>query len=297
MLPDLESLRCFEAAAAHPSFRVAAASVALSAAAFGERIKRLEELVGSALFTRTTRHVALTAAGIRLLPQARRVLEEARRCLDVVAGEGIPAPFELTVGTRAELGLSWLVPALGALEQRRPERTLHLQVADSPVLIQHVAHGVLDAAVTSARLAHPRLEIEPLHPETYVFVGAASLLRRKPLRGPDDAGVHTLIEVSPDLPLFRYFQDAHPAGGRWRFARVLCLGTISALRQQVAAGRGVAVLPRYFVESDLRRGRFAALMPRVRMATDRFRLVWRTGHPRDAELRALAADLRQMPLR
>src|SRR6187549_2541817 len=113
MLPDLESLRCFDAAATHLSFRVAARTVALSPAAFGERIKRLEEQLGAPLFERTTRRVTLTPAGERLVPQARRVLDEARRCLQSARDETAPAPYDLTVGTRFELGISWLTPALG----------------------------------------------------------------------------------------------------------------------------------------------------------------------------------------
>src|SRR5262245_32409633 len=121
MLPELESLHCFVRAATSPSFRVAAKSVALSPAAFGDRIRRLEEGLGARLFQRTTRRVGLTAEGARLLPQARRCLEEAERCHAVVGSEGGP-PFDIVIGTRFELGMSWLVPALGQLERARPVR-------------------------------------------------------------------------------------------------------------------------------------------------------------------------------
>lgn len=295
MLPDLESLRCFEAAATHRSFRVAARAVALSPAAFSERIQRLEETLGNTLFIRTTRRVALTEAGARLLPQARRALGEARRCLEV-AGDGAPAPYDLTVGTRYELGLSWLVPALAMLGRKRPERTLHLYFSDAPILAQQVLQGTIDVAVTSARLAVPNLEIARLHPEDYVFVGAARLLRRQPLLQVRDAAEHTLIDISSDLPLFRYFQDACPRDEWWRFGHVHYLGTISAIRMRVCEGAGVAVLPRYFVDDDLKRGRLLPLVPQVRLASDVFRLIWRTGHPYEDALRTLAEDLRAVPL-
>src|SRR5690606_21366785 len=152
MLPDLESLRCFDAAATHLSFRIGAQAVALSPAAFGDRIKRLEQQLDTRLFARTTRRVALTPAGLRLLPQARRVLEEAARCTHVVHEQELAVPFALTVGTRFELGLSWLTPALPRLQAQRPERTVHLVFGDSPELLARVRNGVLDAAVTSARL-------------------------------------------------------------------------------------------------------------------------------------------------
>jgi DNA-binding transcriptional LysR family regulator len=45
------------------------------------------------------------------------------------------------VGTRYELGLSWLCPALAPLARKRPERTLHLYNGDSPVLVAQLARG------------------------------------------------------------------------------------------------------------------------------------------------------------
>ena len=81
---DLESLRCFEAAAVRLSFRAAANQVGLSPAAFSERIRRLEDELGVSLFARTTRRVKLTPAGERLLPQARKALTETQRCSDML---------------------------------------------------------------------------------------------------------------------------------------------------------------------------------------------------------------------
>ncbi|MFZ5468400.1 MAG: LysR substrate-binding domain-containing protein [Myxococcota bacterium] len=289
----MESLRCFEAAAAQLNFRAAAAAVALSPAAFGERIKRLEEQVGAALFERTTRRVALTAAGERLLPQAQRALEEARRCLG--AATEAPVPFELTVGTRFELGLSWLTPALGRLRTARPERRLHLAFGDSPVLLEGIRRGTMDCAVSSVRLTGGDFRYELLHEERYALVASARLLAGTPLRRFGDAPAHRLLDLHADLPLFRYLLDARPATERWEFSEVEYLGTIGAVRYRVLEGAGVAVLPRYFVRADLAAKRLVEPF-RAKLQPDHFRLIWRAGNPRERELRALAAELRTLPL-
>jgi LysR family glycine cleavage system transcriptional activator len=295
MLPDLESLRCFDAAATHLSFRVAARAVALSPAAFGDRIKRLEDQLAAPLFVRTTRRVALTPAGHRLVQHARRVLDEAGKCRSV-ALDASAAPYELTIGTRFELGLSWLVPSLRALQTRRPERTLHLVFGDSADLVVRTREAVLDAVITSARLTTTGLAYERLHAESYVFVGSAPLVRRSPLARADHASAHCLLDISPDLPLFRYFLDAQRASS-WRFARHEYLGTIGAIRLRVLQGAGVAVLPRYFVDEDLRAKRLVRLAPKTPLQEDAFRLIWRARHPREHELRSLASDLAAIPLR
>lgn len=276
------------------NFRRAARAVALSPAALSDRIRRLEEQVGEPLFHRTTRRVTLTLTGERLLPRVRALLDEARRCLQ--PREGLVPPFDLTVGTRFELGLSWLTPALAGFKRRRPERTVHLYFGDSDDLLSRVRQGALDCAVSSVRLSMPGFRYELLHREDYALVASASLLNKRPLRRSGDASEHTLIDVQPDLPLFRYFQDARPAGESWAFAGSEIVGTIAAVRYRVLEGAGVAVLPRYFVGPDLQKRRLQEPLPRTHLLHDHFRLIWRVGHPRDGEIRALAAELRDLKL-
>jgi DNA-binding transcriptional LysR family regulator len=297
VLPDTESLRCFTAAAELLNFRAAARRVALSPAAFGARIKQLETLLGCALFARSTRRIALTQAGDRLLPHARQLLEGLSHCAALASGQTDAAPFTLVIGTRFELGLSFLVPSLPALEAARPERKLHVYFGDTADLTPKVVRQELDCMVTSARLAVPGLSYAPLHEERYVFVAARALLTRAPLRAPADAAAHVLLDAHADLPLFRYFADARPGQESWSFRHVQLLGTIAAIRARALQGAGVAVLPRYFVQRDLAQKKLVQLFPKVRMASDRFRLAWRSGHAHEHELYALAAELAQQPLR
>lgn len=294
--PDLESLRCFVAAATHLRFRSAADACALSPTAFSARIRALEERLAAPLFQRTTRSVRLTEAGERLLIQARVTLDAAERCAHVVRQDVAP-PFELTLGTRFELGLSFIVPALRALEERRPGRRIHLYFADSVDLVARILRGDVDAAVHSMRLNDARLSYVPLHEERYVLVGARKLIDKTPLGSARDAAKHTLLDVHSDLPLFRYLLDARPADEQWSFAHVERLGTIAAIRARALEGAGLAVLPLYFVHKDLSAGRLTALLPRTKLASDWFRLVWRAGHPHEARFRELAADLAALPLR
>ncbi len=299
-LPDLDSLRCFVAAAELLRFRAAARRVALSPAAFSERLRRLEEVIGAKLFDRTTRTVALTTAGQRMLPFARDLLQRAASCSSVALGEGAPIPFALTIGSRYELALSWLCPALSDLAVQRPERTLHICLGDAPDLMARLRAGDIDAAVLSSRLVEPGLEERALHKERYVFVGAP------------DSRREVLIDVSPDLPLFRYLLEAlnqrrvtgasskkgskktqlEPLG----FDRYMYMGGIGVIRNRVLAGIGVAVLPEYFVQQDLREKRLTLLMPDLELQADTFRLIWRRGNPQKHELLELAETLRTLPL-
>jgi DNA-binding transcriptional LysR family regulator len=290
---DLDSLRCFDAAATTLNFRAGAGRVHLSPAAFSDRVQRLEEELKVKLFERTTRRVELSEAGRRMLPLAREMLATAQRLATVGQGDAGPSPYELSVGTRYELGLSWLCPALTRLERARPERTIHLYNGDGPDLLMRLERGDLDAIVASMRLTSPKLSYATLHAEQYVFVS-----RRRCLTRPEDARALTLVDVSRDLPLFRYLVDALPDADQWPFQRVEHMGGIGSIRSRLLDGQDrVAVLPLYFVQTDLKAGRLVQLLPRTRLRSDSFRLVWRTGHPRAAAFAQLAEELRQLPLR
>lgn len=294
-LPDTESLRCFVAAATHRNFRKAAKEVALSPAAFSDRIGRLEDLLGVRLFARTTRSCVLTRDGDKALVHARAALDATRACVE--ASKSGPLPFDLTLGTRWELGLSWIVPGLEALSKRCPERRLHLYFGDTDGLLRALDDSLCDAVVTSARINHAALVMAALHEERYVFVASPKLVRSKPLANAEDAQQHTLLDAHKDLPLFRYFLDGRSAKESWRFAHIEHLGTIGAIAIRARLGAGVAVLPRYFVRDDLKKRSLVELFPKAKIHSDFFRLVWRRAHPRDVELQTLAADLRTMPLR
>jgi LysR family glycine cleavage system transcriptional activator len=293
---DLESLRCFLAASEHLNFRAAARAVHLSPAAFGARIRRLEEDVGAPLFARTTREVKLTASGDRLVSHARHCLAEIERCASVVSSSE-PQPYTLTLGTRYELGMSWLVPALDVLAKAHPERAIHLHFGDSHDLLPRVQRGALDAMVTSVRLGQTQWDSARLHEEHYVFVGTPKVLDRRPVRGFADVQAHRLIDAHADLPLFSYLRDARPSRELWRFESIEYMGTIAAVRARVLSHAGLAVLPVYFVRADLARGRLRRILPNTRLPSDWFRLVWRAAHPRHHALRQVADELVALPLR
>jgi DNA-binding transcriptional LysR family regulator len=296
-LPSLENLRCFTEAARLLNFRAAARTVALTPAAFGQRIRQLEEALAEPLFRRTTRRVRLTAAGLRLLPAARRTLAAAGDCGRAARGELAPAPTDVVMGTRHELGMSWILPQLHGLCRRQRGLTIHLYFGATADLVWRVRNLEIDCAIGSMRIADPKIDSLRLHVEHYVLVGAPALLARRPLRTAAHAAAHTLVDENAAFPLFKYWRDAAGGGDRLRFGRSLFMGTISAIRATVLAGEGVGVLPLYLVAEDLEAGRLRRLFPSVKLLSDHFRLVFRSDDPRRNLYEAIAAYMQAVPLR
>ena len=199
---SLESLSCFSAAARLLSFRSAARAVALTPAAFGNRIQQLEAQLGVRLFQRTTRRVTLTRAGLALVSHAQRALSSAQDCERACRGEIAPSPCEVTLGTRHELGMSWIFPMLPHLRTANPELSVHLYFGSSADLLIRVRSVEIDCAVGSMRITDPNLDSVRLHREDYVLVGRPKLLDSLPLRRAQDAQRHTLIDTNRELSLF-----------------------------------------------------------------------------------------------
>lgn len=293
-LPDLFSLSCFVTLAKTLSFSETARQVHLSPAALSDRIKRLEESLGEPLFIRTTRNVRLSSHGEALLPSTQRLLNEAWRWREELEIDIAKIPYTLKIGTRFELGMSWIVPSLSELKSQESNRTIQLVWGVDQRLINALLEGEVDGVISSVRVDHTDVRAAPLHREDYVFV---SIPDYAPISlTASEADEYALIDTEAGLPLFRYFLDALPSGEAWSFRELELLGTIAAVRARVLDGAGVAVLPSYFVEEDLRCGRLVRLRPEIELQHDFFRFLWHTDQPRDESVQRLISELRAIPL-
>lgn len=118
--PPLEATEAFLAAARAPSFRAAAALVALSPSAFSRRIQLLEAFLGAPLFDRSGSRAILTETGRRYFAAIEPAVEAIR-----MASADIRKPSSNTVrlATSHSLAAEWLLPRLGSVR-----RELDLQV-------------------------------------------------------------------------------------------------------------------------------------------------------------------------
>lgn len=290
-LPSVDSLLCFVAGAEQLSFRKAARSVALTPAAFSHRIKQLEQQLECQLFERSPQRVLLTPQGQVLLERARVAIDALHGCRDL-AGSG-DAPLQMTVGTRFELGLSWVMPFLIELHHQRPNWRVDLIFGSGAEILERLSSGQLDGIITSAAVANSDWHAEVLHPEHYVFVGQRAMLQAQPLQTLDDTRRHRLVDINNDLPLASYLLRICPG---LVFRDVQQAGTAAAVLQVVQAGQGVAVLPRYMLTAALERDEIAVLFPERPLPTDSFRLIFHRRSPLAGSMRELANMLRERPL-
>lgn len=123
LLPSLEWVRVFDAAARLGSFTAAARELGLTQAAVSQRIRHLEEHLGVALFERQARGVSLSVQGEAWWPHVQQAIERLAHSADSL----FAAPrARLSLMASASLIELWVVPRLAELQARLPRRQLTL---------------------------------------------------------------------------------------------------------------------------------------------------------------------------
>ncbi|MGE8943663.1 LysR family transcriptional regulator [Leptospira interrogans] len=126
---DLNLLPLFQAVAEENNFRAAADRLGVTRSAVSQGIRRLEDGIGTALVTRTTRSVRLTEAGERLLAALSQPMSDIRAALEHLAAEDQPRGLlRLAVTSIAEEFLSG--PLLSRFAEANPAVTIDVTVTD-----------------------------------------------------------------------------------------------------------------------------------------------------------------------
>jgi len=155
---ELRQLRYFVTVAEELHFGRAAARLAIVQSAVSQQVRRLERELGVELFDRSPRHVRLTAAGERFLPEARATLSAAERARAAVTGQ---AEMAIRVGTSEGLG-DRLDQLLRTLADLSPRLTVELAYARTQARLDRVRSGELHATFVRGVAASPELRLIPV---------------------------------------------------------------------------------------------------------------------------------------
>jgi len=251
---ETRQLEYFVAVAEQLSFTRAAQQVFAVQSTISAAVRSLEDELGTALFERSTKHVALTAAGEQLLPQARAAIEAIDRVRSSVALTSAGIRGRLRVGIFTNLAALDLPGLFGEYHARYP--LVDLQLTASPAgstgFTEEVRHGRLDVAFMGLPLAdlvgfnvlevsRSRFVLIVPHDHPFAKRGAVPL---------SEAAGERFID-SPEGFGNRVVLDR--ALARAGLARTI--GTVSAdlgdIPRFVAAGLGIAIAPEALVPATV----------------------------------------------
>lgn len=258
-LPPLASLRAFEAAARHLSFKRAADELAVTPTAISHQVRLLEETLGLPLFERRVRSVELTEAGRTLYPALRDGFDGMAAALDQLRRP----PDQVAVTLSATLALvgKWLLPRVEGLDATG--RGLRLNVLASNAPADLVAREA-DIAVRYGRGPWPGCRAELMFETAYAPVCSPRLN----LRRAGDVAQARLIHflwTRPDAtsPVWSaWFERAgldYPAN-----PEALTFSDETHALQAAVAGQGVALMNLALAAEDVASGALIALGPALR---------------------------------
>lgn len=184
---ELRQLQYFAAVAEEGGFSRAAERLGIVQSAVSQQIGRLERELGVSLFDRSTRHVRLSGAGERLLPEAHAVLAAARRTREVASALASGTEGLLRLGTVQGPG-DRIYRLLDALRRTAPDLRVRLRRLPLTERLAAVRSGELDAALVRAARKAPGLELLPVWSDPlYVALPAEHPVAALPGTGREDA--------------------------------------------------------------------------------------------------------------
>jgi DNA-binding transcriptional LysR family regulator len=246
---ELRQLRYFVAVAEENHFGRAAQRLHMTQPPLSQTIQALEAMLGTPLFARTKRSVALTAAGAALLPEARRILQQAAALPDLAQRTASGQSGLLSLAFVSTADYSVLPPLLREFRERYPHVQIDLREATTDVQLEDLMQGRIDAGLLIPSLpdkARAELNYMTVLSEPLIVAAPKGL---KALRGQNAVRLKSL----EDLPLIIFprriapaFHDAilgcfHAAGLTPRIGQeAIQMQTIVGL---VSAGMGIALVP------------------------------------------------------
>ncbi len=253
-LPPLNALRAFEAAARLGSFKRAAAEANVTHGAISRHVQGLEDWLAAKLFVRHNRRVTLTEAGAAYLAEIGPALD---RIAAATADYGVARPRRaLHVSTLSTFALHWLLPRLNDFQARHTGVQVQVSTASTGV----DAAEACDAVIRLGPDTFEGFRTVPFLSERRVPVCSPALLRKLPLRTPDDLRRHTLLHSSSQPRIWGRWlalagtPDLQPAGS-------LVFDHFYLALQGAMAGLGVAMGPTALIEKDVAAHRLVLPFP------------------------------------
>jgi DNA-binding transcriptional LysR family regulator len=258
---NINDLLAFRAVARERSFTRAAAQIGVSPSALSHALRGLEERLGVRLLTRTTRSVAPTEVGERLLATIGPRFDEIEAELDALETlRDKPAgTIRITTGVHAVETVLW--PALAKLLPDYPD--INVEISVNPGFVDIVAER-FDAGVRLGETIAQDMVAVRIGPDMRMAaVGTpAYFAERKPPRTPHDLAAHDCVNLRFPTLGGLYAWEFEKAGRpvNVRVDGRLIVNEIAIARAAALDGLGIAYLPETYVMPEVAAGRLMRVL-------------------------------------
>jgi len=285
---DLAALQIFKAVVEQGGVNRAAAKLHRVPSNVTTRVKQLEEALGTKLFLREGRRMTLTGDGELLLAYANQMLclaQEAKAAL--IDGE---PRGRLRLGALESTAAARLPPLLATYHGRFPEVQIELITGTSGALVERVLRHDVEAAFLAEPFADVGLESEVVFVEELVLIAPKTL---GGVRNPRDIGARTVIAFAAGCS-YRRRLEAWLGAAQVTPVRVMEFQSYHAIVACVAAGCGIAIVPRSVLAMTNAPGQIKVVPLPKKIAAANTHLAWRPGY-RSSALEAMRAVVKEKP--
>ncbi|MGN6519787.1 MAG: DNA-binding transcriptional regulator OxyR [Dokdonella sp.] len=293
---NVRDLRYLVSLAEHRHFGRAAEASFVSQPTLSTQIRKLEEELGVALVERTPRKVLLTEVGREIAQRAREVLNEVEQIRAIARRTLDPESGTVRLGIFPTLGPYLLPHVVPRIRARFPRLELLLTEEKTEVVLRLLREGRLDAGILALPIHDDQLHQEFLFEEDFVLAvpEAHPLATHASLKLDELADQNLLLLEDGHCLRDQALEVCHLAGASERSGfRATSLET---LRQMVAAGVGITLLPNLAVQPPIAPSANVHLVPfRGDPPSRRIAMVWRKSSALGAFLKQLAGVIRALP--
>lgn len=289
MIEQLRQIAIFAKTVDHGSFRGAAKELKLSPSVVSHHISQLEEQLGVALLYRSTRKLALTPEGARLLSAAQEMLAAIDGGLADISNSVSKSTGQLRVTLPSVLAESRLTKSIADFSTMHPAIKLSLNFTD---MREELIEGGYDVAIRMGLNKKRSPSAKTLfHAKRYLVASQSYLANRPEVTSPEDVADWDWLEFSPVHHIKPHFvKDGHKPIILKTNVKI-SVNDARALHHLVRSGAGVAVLPELLMEDDIHAGLVTVVLPDWKLYEIDVFAEWPSNAPRKGLIRLLIDKL------
>lgn len=285
----LKDLRYLVAVADQRHFGRAAARCFVSQPTLSSQLKKLEQSLGVQLIERAPNNVSLTEAGEEIVARARRIIEASEEVVALAAGARDPLAGKLRVALLPTIGPYLLPHVMRPIRKALPRLELRLYEQQTAPMLEKLRDGELDLGILALPVELAGLEARELYREAFTVALPEHhrLAARGSVRAADLKGETLLLLEEGHCLRDQALEVCGAAGVTQR--EDFRATSLETLRQMVAAGAGVTLLPELASRGAYGNARGVEVRPFVRPTPVRhIGAVWRKTTARRTAIDAVA---------
>jgi LysR family transcriptional regulator, hydrogen peroxide-inducible genes activator len=292
----LTELRYIVAVAREKHFGRAEETCFVSQPTLSVAVKKLEDELGVTLFERGPGEVSVTPAGAKIVEQAQRVLEEASRIREIAAAGKDPLAGPLRLGAIYTIGPYLLPKLIPILRRTAPAMQLLIQENFTHRLAEELKSGEVDVILVALPFEQPGVMTRAVYDEPFLVAVPKGHPWESRKRVTSEELTRESLLLLGEGHCFRdqVLEICHTVRARERspLAKTLEGGSLETIRQMVAGGVGVTVLPATSTAAGSGAGDLIRILPFARpVPSRRVVLAWRRSFPRPAAIEVLRKSI------